>query len=94
MNGRVYVYLRNEEIARAFLHDADREGFSSSNGFRPSLMHTDTIIAVNPQGTLHDVGFVGKIAFGSGAHDIGNDKLIRVDYERYRIGCSEESFLL
>lgn len=35
MAGRVYVYLRNETVAKKFLLDAEAEGFSFGDGEKP-----------------------------------------------------------
>ena len=83
MNGKVYVYLKNAEIAEKFLRDAQNEGFTFGDGEKPTNHHYSDIIAVNKDKTLNYVGAIGRIAYGSGADKIGNEKLIRIDYEKY-----------
>ena len=91
LNGRVYVYLDNEEAAEQFFTQAEAEGFTFGDGERPTARHRDCIMAVNKDHTISYVGFVGHMAFGSGTESVGNEPLIRVDYRRYLTG--EEDFL-
>lgn len=84
LDGRVYVYLKNAEIGNAFLFDAQNEGFAFCDGEKPTNRHYAEIMAVNKDKTLNYVGIIGRIAYGSGADKIGNEKLIRIDYEKYR----------
>lgn len=39
-------------------------------------------MAVNPDFTINYVGTNGWIAYGSGIKCVGNQRLIRIDYER------------
>lgn len=86
--GRVYVYLANEEICKRFLQDAEDEGFTFSDGAKPTQKHTSDILAVNPDLTINYVGAVGHIAYQA-ASRIGNQKLIRIDYRDFLIDQSE-----
>ena len=90
-NGRVYVYLDDAEIADLFFTQAEAEGFTFSDGGHPTARHRDCIMAVNKDCTINYVGFIGHMAFGSGAESIGDEPLIRVDYRRYLAG--DECFL-
>jgi len=81
--GRVYVYLSSPEICNRFFEEAETEGFSFSDGVKPSQKHTANLIAVNQNKTLNYVGTNGRIAYGSGVKKIGNDELLRVDYAKY-----------
>ena len=84
--GRVYVYLEGEETAKEFFVQAEKEGFEFGDGEKPSNKQKDCIIAVNKDRTLNYVGFVGHAAFGSGTKTIGDEPLIRVDYQWYISG--------
>ena len=90
LNGRVYVYLDNEETAEQFFTQAEAEGFMFDDGERPTARHRDCIMALNKNRTIGYIGFVGHMAFGSGTGSVGSESLIRVDYRRYRSG---EDFL-
>ena len=77
--GRIYVYLANEDIGKRFLQDAEKEGFTFTDGTNPTQKHTSDIIALNPDATINYVGFVGRAAFQA-ANRIGNQQLIKIDY--------------
>lgn len=82
-NGRVYVYFKTEAICRQFLIQAEQEGFTFGDGVKPTKRHTDSIIAVNKNRTLNYVGINGRIAYGSKTKYVGNQKLLRIDFEDY-----------
>ncbi len=82
-DGRVYVYLANSAIGEKFLQQAEQEGFTFGDGVNPTERDYDEIMAINHNYTINYVGFVGRIAYGSGAKTIGNEKLIRIDFEKY-----------
>ena len=48
-------------------------------------------MAVNHDGTINFVGANGRIAFGSGAKTIGDEKLLRIDYQKY-VGGEKDYF--
>lgn len=80
--GRVFVYLANTEISNHFLQDAENEGFTFPDGAKPTSRRADSVMAVNENGTINYVGFVGHIAFGS-ATEIGGKPLHKIDYEEF-----------
>lgn len=80
-NDRIYVYLKTEELCQKFLRQAENEGFTFSDGAKPTERETDSILALNSDKTINYVDFIGHIAYG-GAERIGNKKLIRIDYEK------------
>lgn len=65
-NGKVYVCLASEEIAKKFLTLAEQEGFTFGDGAKPTQKHTSDILTVNQDGTISYVGTVGRMALGSG----------------------------
>ena len=77
MGERVYVYLKDEETAHRFLRDAEAEGFTFSDGVKPTARHWSDIYSIHSDGTLNFVGAIGHIEYGSGA-----DSVIRVDYSQ------------
>ncbi|MDD5923960.1 MAG: hypothetical protein PUC88_04145 [Clostridia bacterium] len=77
--GRIYVYLTNEDICKRFLQDAEKEGFTFTDGTNPTQKHTSDIIALNQDATINYVGFVGRVAFQA-ANRIGNQPLVKIDY--------------
>ena len=83
MNGRVYVYLRTPELRERFLRQAEQEGFTFCDGAKPTARPAADVMAINHDGTINYVGTNGRIAFGSGATQIGGETLIRINYETY-----------
>lgn len=51
-------------------------------GVKPTEREVENIMAVNPDFTINYVGTNGRIAYGSGIKCVGNQRLIRIDYER------------
>lgn len=89
MDGRVYVFLKDEKIRKKFLEDAGKEGFTFGDGTAPEKRkETDSIYALNRNMTINFVGFAGHMAFRN-ADEVGGRKLIRIDYERYVSGLDE-----
>lgn len=83
VEGRVYIYLRTPELGKQFLRQAEQEGCTFCDGAKPSARHCDEIMAINHNMTINYVGTNGRIAYGSGARMIGDEPLIRIDYEKY-----------
>lgn len=73
---KVYVLLKNEEIAKRFMSDAESEGITFSDGAKPTNKAIDDIIALLPNGTICYVGFIGRMCRHS-------NQCICVDYEEY-----------
>lgn len=89
LNGKVYVYLKDEMIARRFLQDAENEGFTFGDGEKPTARPGNNLYVVNRNWTISHVGWAGHMAFQSAKY-VGEQELIRVDYERYL--SEEEDF--
>lgn len=91
LNGKVYVYLKDEMIARRFLQDAENEGFTFGDGEKPTARPGNNLYVVNCDWTISHVGWAGHMAFQSAKY-VGEQELIRVDYERYL--SEEEDFII
>lgn len=78
---RIYLHFKTEELCKAFLRQAENEGFTFCDGVKPTERETDSILAVNGDKTINYVGFIGHIAF-AGAEKVGGKKLVKLDYER------------
>ena len=89
LDGRVYVYLANDEAGKAFLAQAELEGIQFGDGAAPTSRPYATVMALNKDGTMNYVGTNGMIAFRASADTIGTEKLIRVDYEKYVSGVED-----
>ena len=92
LDGRVYVYLANDEAGKTFLAQAEAEGMLFDTGAKPTDNPYATIMAINHDGTMNYVGANGMIAFQTGADMVGGEKLMRVDYEKYASG--RDNYLL
>ena len=80
LDGRVYIHFASEDLVKQFQRQAEKEGFTFHDGAKPSEREMAPIMALNPDLTLNYVGAVGMMAFGSGAKQIGDKRLIRVEY--------------
>ena len=87
LNGRIFVYLRNRNISELFLKNAEAEGFTFSDGVKPTERHDSDIFALHHDRTINYVGSVGHMAFQCAA-----DGIVRVDYEKYLAGA--ENYIL
>ena len=63
LNGKVYVYLRGEVIARRFLQDAENEGFTFGDGEKPTARLGNNLYVVNRDWTISHVGWAGHMAY-------------------------------
>ena len=77
--GRIYVYLKDKEVANQFMIDAENEGFTFSDGKKLTERKPSDIMAINKDNTINFVGTVGYIAYQS-ANKIGEEPLIKIDY--------------
>ncbi len=92
LQGRVYVFLKDDLTGERFLRAAEAEGFTFGDGVRPTERHYSQVMAVNADGTLCFVGGAGMTAFGAKAAQVGDCPLVRVDFDRYLSG--EDPFIL
>ena len=82
LKGKVYVYLRDEVIADKFLRDAENEGFTFGDGPNRPLDQGIIFMWLIKIWTISHVGWAGHMAYQS-ATMIGDQRLIRIDYEKY-----------
>lgn len=82
-DGRAYVYLANSAIGEKFLRQAEQEGFTFGDGEKLTERHYSEVMSINHNLTINYVGFVGRMAYGSGVKTIGNEKLIKIDFGKY-----------
>lgn len=81
LDGKVYVHFNTDDLCQNFLAQAEQEGFTFSDGVKPTERHTSDIIAVNRDYTINYVGSVGHIAYGSRIKYVGGEKLFRIDWQ-------------
>ena len=82
----VYIQMKTEELGRKFLELANKEGYGFGDGKPLSEKEPADLIAIQPDGILSYVGFIGHVAFGSGARKLGDLDNLRVDFEKYLRG--------
>lgn len=80
MNGRVYVHFNNAAECESFLRQAEQEGFTFADRAKPTLRHCADVMAINKDMTINYVGTNGRIAYYSGTKQIGDETLIRIEY--------------
>lgn len=80
LNGRVYVYLHTDELAKQFMQQAAAEGFIFGDGAKPTERYATAIMAVNPNRTINYVGAIGHMAFGAGVKTVGGQPLLRMAF--------------
>lgn len=79
---RVYIFLKNSAVARLFLENADREGFTFCDGVRPTEREADFLYRIMPEKTICYVGLAGRMAFHyKGFHSV--EPVVWVDYGNY-----------
>ncbi|MBQ7122392.1 MAG: hypothetical protein IJO03_09050 [Clostridia bacterium] len=88
LEGYVYVRLGTDEIAKRFLKDAQAEGFTFSDGVKPTKRHISDIFALHKDKTLCYLGWAGHMAYAQ-AERMGDEPIIRVDYQKYVDGQAD-----
>ena len=86
LQGKVWVYLKDEETCRRFYEDAQAEGFRFGT-IPPTKSQPDDIIALHNCRQLSHTGFAGHMAFYQKVQDL---EFHRINYARYVSG--EEDF--
>ncbi len=77
---KAYVRFESEETCRAFLRQAEEEGFTFSDGTKPTRKHPSDLLAVHGDKTICYLGAVGRIACASGAKTVGEKTLVRLKF--------------
>lgn len=83
---RVYVYLADKDTQSRFISDAEAEGCTYEDGVKISEREPDDFYALNKDGTVCFLNFVGRMAF-----QCNSDNIVRVDYKKY-INGEEDYF--
>lgn len=78
-----FVRLKGENVRRRFLQEAEREGFTYSDGTKPTETEGDDIMVVHSDMTISCVGYIGRLAYRN-AKRKGDKKIVRIDYVKYR----------
>ena len=85
LGDRVFVRLASTNLSRLFLQNAEAEGFTWSDGKKPSEVdRSEDIVAIHPGFTINGVGWAGHMMFKQAGNQI-----IRVDYGKYLAGAED-----
>ena len=80
LDAKVYVHLPTPELGRAFMEQAEAEGFTFADGIKPTERPDETFVCLNPDHTLSFIGMFGRQAYGSGTNTTCGKTLVRVEY--------------
>lgn len=84
LNGKVYIFCKDDQTAKEFLVDAEKEGYLFGT-IKPTDSQPDDIIAIEENKQLAYVGFVGRTAFQCK----NKDNLHKIDYAKYKSGADD-----
>lgn len=86
LDAKVCVHLLTPEIGRAFMEQAEAEGFTFYDGTKPTERPDENFLCLNSDHTLSYIGLFGRQAYGSGTRTTCGKTLIRVEYGTSYIG--------
>lgn len=82
LDAKIYVHLPTPELGKAFMKQAEVEGFTFFDGAKPTTRPDVTFVCLNPDHTLSFIGMFGRQAYSSGTRTTCGKTLIRAE-------CSE-----
>lgn len=82
----IFVRLKGENVRRRFLQEAEKEGFTYSDGTSPTETDGDDIMAIHSDMTLSYVGYISRLAYKN-VKIKGDKKIVRIDYVKYIAGA-------
>ena len=80
LDAKVYVHLPTPELGRAFMEQAEAEGFTFADGAKPTNRPDETFVCLNLDHTLSFIGIFGRQAYGSGTNTTCGKPLVRVEF--------------
>lgn len=80
LDAKIYVHLPTPDLGKAFMEQAEAEGFTFFDGAKPTTRLDETFVCLNADYTLSFVGTFGRMAYGSGTRTTCGKPLIRVEY--------------
>ena len=80
LDAKVYVHLPTPELGRAFAEQAEAEGFTFTDGTKPTERPGETFLCLNPDHTLGFIGLFGRQAYGSGIRITCGKIRVRVEF--------------
>ena len=82
MDGKIFIYLRNNKVNEHFLKDAQEQGYAFGQ-IRPVDSGYDQIVVLKRNKQLSHAGFIGRIEFQTNGGDNPAGPCHRIDYEKY-----------
>ena len=83
LDAKIYVHLSTPELGKAFMEQAEAEGFTFIDGAKPTTRLEETFVCLNPDHTLSFIGTFGRMAYGSDSKTTCGQLLIRVEYGKF-----------
>lgn len=80
LDAKVYVHLPTPELGKAFMEQAEAEGFTFADGTKPTERPDETFVCLNPDHTLSYLNTFGRMAYCSGTNTTCGKMLVRVEY--------------
>ena len=81
-NKKVWFYCGTEDLQKEFLGQAEKEGFVTMRGEKPSALSLQRLYGINSEGTMGYISnFIWYLSFQTGSSDI-----LHIDYDRYISG--------
>ena len=91
LDAKIYVHLPTPELGKAFMEQAESEGFAFFDGAKPTTRPNETFVCLNPDHTLSFIGTFGRMAYGSGISSTCGKPLIRIEYKQAILGIAGDS---
>ena len=85
MDGKIFVFLKDEKTRAEFAADAAREGYGFGTA-KPTAEIAENVIALCSGKQLSHVGAVGRIEFQCNGGDNRKGRFHRIDYAKYKRG--------
>ena len=80
LDAKIYVHLPTPELSRAFIEQAESEGFTFFDGAKPTTRSNETFVCLNPDHTLSFIGTFGRMAYSISSAKVDGKTLIRIEY--------------
>ena len=71
----IYIHLSNYGVAQQFLVDAENQGFTFSDGEKPTKKHTSDFFVLHSDFSMNYIGAIGRMAY-----QCHSDNIICLDY--------------
>lgn len=80
LDGRVYVHMKTSQTEEQFLRQAEAEGFTFTNGGKPTNGKQSNFMAINSDHTINYIGVFGRMAYSIKEATVDGQRLFRILY--------------